>query len=187
MEDCHHPRGTRSALHDENPPGGLKETPYTDINPNGRVPAIEDPNTGFVVWESGACKYYLTETYDKEHKLSYASGPEKYQVMSWLMFQMSGQGPYFGQFVWFGKYHSEKIPSAIERYGKEIERVTMVIDSHLAARPEGSQHCLVGDKVTYADLAFVPWALGVPRMLGDKAQEVLANFPKYQAWLNGLT
>lgn len=70
----------------------LKKDPFESINPNGRVPAIEDPNTGMNLWESGAIIEYLLETYDKEDKLSYAKGAEKFQTKCWLHFQMSGQG-----------------------------------------------------------------------------------------------
>ena len=70
----------------------LKKDPYEKLNPNGRVPAIEDPNTGINLWESGAIIEYLLETYDKENKLSYTKSPEKFQQSQWLHFQMSGQG-----------------------------------------------------------------------------------------------
>ena len=137
----------------------IHEKPYTDVNPNGRVPAIVDPNNdNFTLWESGAINTYLVDTYDKEHKLTYTSSPEKYQVLQWIMFQMSGQGPYYGQAAWFMMFHPEKLPSAQERYLKEIERVIGVIDAHLASKPSGQQLSLVGDKVTYADLSFVTWA-----------------------------
>ena len=63
--------------------------------------------------------------------------------------------PYFGQWSWFQNRHSEKIPSAIERYSNEIRRVFGVLDSVLA-----KQKYLVGDKVTVADLAFIPWNAG---------------------------
>jgi glutathione S-transferase len=74
----------------------IKSEPYESINPNGRVPAIEDPNTGVKIFESGAILEYLVETYDKEKKLSYESAQQKWSTKSWLHFQMSGQGPYFG-------------------------------------------------------------------------------------------
>lgn len=63
---------------------------YTSINPNGRLPAIIDPNTGIQMWESGAIILYLIEQYDKENKLSFSTSPERYQCYQWLMFQMSG-------------------------------------------------------------------------------------------------
>ena len=71
----------------------LKNSPFEDINPNGRVPAIEDPNTGYKLWESGAIIEYLLDTYDQENTLSPDGGKEdKYQAKCWLHFQTSGQG-----------------------------------------------------------------------------------------------
>jgi glutathione S-transferase len=64
--------------------------------------------------------------------------------------------PYFGQSAWFQKFHPEKLPSAVERYNNEIKRVFGVLDSVLA-----KQKYLVGDKVTIADLSFIPWNAGV--------------------------
>ena len=119
----------------------MKKPAFEKLNPNGRVPAIEDPNTGVVIAESGAIVEYLQETYDKENTLNYTSVPEKYQVKQWLHFQMSGQGPYFGQAAWFCKFHPEQLKSAQDRYLNEIKRVVSVLDRHL----EGKQY-LVGDK-----------------------------------------
>ena len=121
----------------------LKKPPFEKLNPNGRVPVIEDPNTGITLWESGAIVEYLVETYDTKHSLTYASSPEKHFVKQWLHFQMSGQGPYFGQAAWFEKFHPEKIESAKERYKNEIKRVLKVLDKHLETSGKGY---LVGDK-----------------------------------------
>jgi glutathione S-transferase len=123
--------------------GDLKKPPFEKINPNGRVPAIEDPNTGITLWESGAIIEYLIDTYDKSNSLTYTKAPEKYFVKQWLHFQMSGQGPYFGQAAWFEKFHPEKIASARDRYKDQIKRVFQVIDKHLKAA--GTLY-LVGDK-----------------------------------------
>ena len=68
--------------------------------------------------------------------------------------------PYFGQSAWFQHFHSEKVPSAVERYNNEIKRVLGVLDSVLS-----KQKYLVGDKVTIADLSFVPWNSAVPTRL----------------------
>ena len=68
--------------------------------------------------------------------------------------------PYFGQAAWFQNYHAEKIPSAIERYQNEIKRVFGVLDGVLS-----KQKYLVGDKVTIADLSFVPWNAAVVNWL----------------------
>lgn len=80
--------------------GDLKKDPFESVNPNGRVPAIEDPNTGFNLWESGAIIEYLLENYDKSSSLRYTFGKERWEQESWLHFQTSGQGPYYGQRAW---------------------------------------------------------------------------------------
>jgi glutathione S-transferase len=73
----------------------VKSPKYLAINPNGRLPAIQDPNTGITLWESGAIVEYLIETYDKEYKLSFPAGTTEYfHAKQWLFFQTTGQGPY---------------------------------------------------------------------------------------------
>lgn len=97
---------------------------HLKLNPNGRIPTLIDhQKKDFTLWESNAILEYLVYTYDKEHKFCVQEPEEKYKLLQWLFFQASGQGPYFGQAVWFLKYHSEKIPSAIERYTEETKRV----------------------------------------------------------------
>lgn len=153
----------------------MKKEPYESVNPNGRVPAIEDPNTGITLWESGAILEYLIETYDKEHTISFDAGSKDYFLAKqWLHFQVSGQGPYFGQAVWFTRYHPEKIESAKERYVKEIRRVSGVLDKFLA-----DKEYLVGNKFSYVDLAFVPWFAITAMFDIDLAKE----FPHLDAWL----
>jgi len=159
----------------------MKKEPFTKINPNGRVPAIEDPNTGVTLWESGAINSYLVETYDKEHKLTYTTVPEKFQVQQWLHFQMSGQGPYYGQAAWFTFFHHEKLPSARERYVKEMERVMGVLDGWLAERKY-----LVGDKATFADLAFITWHNMVGWICAEDPIDVKGKYPNYSRWMESL-
>ncbi|SMR59289.1 unnamed protein product [Zymoseptoria tritici ST99CH_1A5] len=161
----------------------LKKEPFEAINPNGRVPAIEDPNTGATVWESGAIIEYLLETYDGAHTLSYTDTTDRIESRCWFHLQLSGQGPYFGQKAWFTLYHPEKLESCQERYGNEIKRVIGVIDLHL--KKTGNEY-LVGSKCTYADLAFVPWhwlILFPPHLMGeDFAAEWEKEFPAAWAW-----
>ena len=142
--------------------GQLKAPEYEKINPNGRVPAIDDPNTGVKLWEvsvssdvlsvcgkplsrekTGAIIKYLVETYDTENKLTYITSPEKFHVDQWLFYQVSGQGPYFGQSAWFIHSHPEKLPSAMARYQDESKRVIGVLNRVLTDR-----EYLVGDKCT---------------------------------------
>ncbi|KXT04583.1 hypothetical protein AC578_8741 [Pseudocercospora eumusae] len=160
--------------------GDLKKEPFLSKNPNGRTPALEDPNTGVTTWESGAIIDYLLDVYDKQHKLSYTESPQKYEQICWRDFQMSGQGPYFGQKAWFTHFHSEKgITSAIERYGKEIDRVQSVIDAHLTKT--GNEY-LCGNKVCYADLMFVPWNAMLGFIHPDFEKEWKTKYPKSYEW-----
>ena len=126
---------------------------------------------------------YLIDTYDKEARISYTTTPEKLQLNQWLMYQVSGQGPYFGQAAWFHFYHSEQLPSVKERYVKEIDRVIGVLDSWLQ-----KHEFLVGTKCTYADLAFVPYAAVVyktPALTPD-GKGFNEKYPAYTAWLEKL-
>ena len=165
----------------------LFQAPFTDVNPNGRVPAIHDPNTDISLWESGAIVSYLIDQYDKDNKISYPSSDmvNYHKANQWLHFQVSGQGPYFGQSVWFRKYHSEMIPSAQERYKNEVKRVSAVLDSHLKST---GQPFLTGDKCTYADLAFVPWMNMLGSMVNDKEDNDKMNeeLPNYKKWRDAL-
>jgi len=159
----------------------LKKEPFLSKSPNGRTPVVEDPNTGITLWESGAIVDYLIETYDKEGKFTYTSSPEKYYIKQWEHFQMSGQGPYFGQKAWFTHFHpGDKIPSAIERYGNEIRRVLGVIDLHLS---KTGQEYLVGNKVTYPDLMFIPWNGMLGFIVGPEFDaEWKEKYPKSWEW-----
>ncbi|OAG40124.1 hypothetical protein AYO21_05602 [Fonsecaea monophora] len=162
----------------------VKKKPFTDLNPNGRVPALTDPNTndgdGLTLWESGAIIQYLVETYDTSGKITYHSSPEKFLLTQWLHFQVSGQGPYYGQCAWFTHYHHETLPSAQDRYLREVERVIAVLDGWLRTHA-----FLVGDKCTYADLSFVTWAVLVPWL--DKDKKIpMSQYSAYNAWLEKL-
>ncbi|KAI0701457.1 glutathione S-transferase C-terminal-like protein [Cerioporus squamosus] len=162
--------------------GEQKAPAFTQYNPNGRIPAIIDHQNGdFVLWESCAILLYLVDKYDTEKRLTVTDDKAKYTLTQWLFFQASGQGPYFGQAFWFMKYHSEKIPSAIERYQKETLRVFGVLDGVLAKSPSGY---LVGDKVTIADLAFVSWNRAAVEGIAAAMDgvDVEKQFPAFYAW-----
>ena len=169
----------------------VKKPDYVAINPNGRLPSIQDPNTGLTLWESGAIIEYLIERYDTEHQLSFAPGTaESYHAKQWLYFQVSGQGPYYGQAVWFKRYHTEQLPSAVERYVKEINRVSGVLDKHLAQQKQehgGSDGpWLVGNKMSYADLAFIPWQNPLGIML-TKEEYNGDDYPHVKEWIGKMT
>jgi glutathione S-transferase len=169
-----------------------KKPEYMAVNPNGRLPAIQDPNTDLTLWESGAIIQYLVERYDTKHQLSFPTGStESHLAKQWLFFQATGQGPYYGQLVWFSKYHAEKLPSAIERYIKEVNRVTGVLEGHLAEQKKkqgsgaGDGPWLVGNKLSYADLAFVPWQMGVGVTL-QADQYSVDKYPHVKEWLGNM-
>ncbi|PGH26882.1 hypothetical protein AJ80_01464 [Polytolypa hystricis UAMH7299] len=173
----------------------VKNPEYLAINPNGRLPAIYDPNTDLTLWESGAIVEYLVERYDTQHRLSFPTGtPESYLTKQWMYFQTTGQGPYYGQLAWFKKFHHEQLPSAIERFSNEVVRVTGVLESHLAGQKEkyaahGSDSdgpWLVGNKLSYADIAFVPWQILGMHFL-DKEKYDEAKFPNVKAWFDQMT
>jgi len=148
----------------------LKKPEFLAINPNGRMPAIHDPNTNLTLWESGAIIEYLVDKYDTDHTISFPAGSNEAQLArQWLFFQVSGQGPYYGQAVWFTKFHSEQLPSAQDRYYREIERVVSVLNGHLEKQDKGADGpWLVGGKFSYADLAFVPWQVIAGSALSGK-------------------
>ncbi|KAJ6134196.1 hypothetical protein N7523_000518 [Penicillium sp. IBT 18751x] len=157
----------------------LKKPAYEAINPNGRVPAIQDPNTEITLWESGAIIEYLVETYDKERIISFTPGSsDYYHAKQWLYFQVSGQGPYFGQAVWFKVHHQERIASALDRYMSEIRRVLSVLNRSL----EGREY-LVSGKFSYVDISFVTWLEIVP-WVSDASISLEVDYPAVSAWLN---
>ena len=121
---------------------------FVAINPNSKIPAIIDQDTGIKVFESGAILIYLAE---KVGKLLPTNDKERFQVLSWLMLQMGSVGPMFGQLNHFKKFAPEKIPYAIERYEKETLRLYSVLDKQLAER-----EFICGD-YSIADIATYPW------------------------------
>lgn len=169
----------------------IKVEPYISLNPNGRLPAMIDPNTGVNLFESGAIIEYLVATYDKDHLLTYRDDQlqDKWLVQSWLMFQMSGQGPMFGQRMWFVHFHTDKnLVSAIERYGIETKRIIGVLDQSLRKQKEkldlGAEDevWLVGDKCTIADLSFVLWDVLLFTSLFPEGHQIDSEFPEFYKW-----
>ncbi|KAJ5674764.1 glutathione S-transferase Ure2-like protein [Penicillium maclennaniae] len=157
----------------------LKKPAYEAINPNGRVPAIQDPNTEITLWESGAIIEYLVGTYDKERIISFTPGSsDYYHAKQWLYFQVSGQGPYFGQAVWFKVHHQERVISALDRYMREIRRVLAVLNRSLDGR-----EYLVNGTFSYVDISFVTWLEIIP-WVSDGSISLEIDYPAVFAWLN---
>jgi GST-like protein len=128
---------------------------FLSLNPNNKIPAILDPDgpggRPLPLWESGAILIYLAE---KTGKLLPADPAARYQTIQWLMFQMGGLGPMFGQLGFFhkfaGKDYEDKRPR--DRYAAESKRLLAVLDKHLAGRD-----WIMGDEYTIADIATFPW------------------------------
>lgn len=123
---------------------------YLAINPNNKIPAIVDTDgtEKIVIFESGAILIYLAE---KTGKFLPANGAERYHMMQWLMFQMSGLGPMLGQLNHFRGGAPEKIPYAINRYETEAKRLFYVLNTHL----EKSTYLAAAYSI--ADMACFPW------------------------------
>lgn len=164
----------------------VKTPEYVAINPNGRLPSIQDPNTGLTLWESGAIIEYLTETYDKDHKLSFVAGTaESYHARQWLYYQTTGQGPYYGQAMWFIIY--QPLPEARERYVKEVNRVTGVLEGHLAKQKpdEDGNHWFLGGRLSYVDIAFFTWQHTVePRIPNEEFNQ--DDYPHVNKWRDNM-
>lgn len=121
---------------------------FLKIAPNNRIPAIVDRDNGFSLMESGAILIYLAE---KAGRLLPATPLERYRVIEWLMWQMGGPGPMFGQVHHFTRYNPGKAPYAEERYLKEARRLYGVLDRRLA------DHAYVAGDYSIADIAIWPW------------------------------
>ncbi len=127
---------------------------FLAITPNHRIPAIVDPDgpggKRLTLFESGAILIYLSEK--TGGKLIPADPARRYTCLQWLMFQMGGVGPMFGQYNHFANYAVDKLPYAIERYTNEVKRLHRVLETRLGEAPY-----LAGEEYSMADIATFPW------------------------------
>ena len=149
---------------------------FVAINPNSKIPAIIDqdgPNGApYTVIESGAILMYLAE---KTEKFMPTGVAERYEVIQWLMFQMGGIGPIFGQVHHFLRAAKEKVPYGIQRYGTECRRLYSVLDRRLEGRK-----FLAGD-ISIADFATLPWVFRHDWQAVD-----LSEYPNVKRWYDNL-
>ncbi len=122
---------------------------FLRISPNNKIPAIVDRDNGWSVFESGAILIYLAE---KTGRFLPTDPKLRIRTLEWLMFQMGGVGPMFGQAHHFLHFNPGKCPYAEERYRKEVERLYGVMDRRL-----GESRYLACDEYTIADIATWPW------------------------------
>ncbi|MEE2944445.1 MAG: glutathione binding-like protein [Pseudomonadota bacterium] len=158
----------------------VKSPEFLSLNPNNKIPAIIDPNgpegKPVGLFESGAILIYLAE---KTGKLLGDTGEDKARVLQWLMFQMGGLGPMFGQMGFFVKFAGSEIedPRPRERYINEAKRLLAVVEKQL----EG-QDWIAGDFFSIADIAIVPW---LKALTFYEAVELvgLPDLPNIQAYI----
>jgi len=141
---------------------------FLQISPNNRIPAIVDRDNGMSLMESGAILIYLA---DKTGRLMAKAGEPHYRVIEWLMWQIGGPGPMFGQVHHFVKYNKGKVPYAEERYLQEAHRLYGVLDRRLA------EHEYVADRYSIADIAIWPWVSRFDWQTVD-----LAAYPNVKRW-----
>ncbi|HSC43842.1 MAG TPA: glutathione S-transferase N-terminal domain-containing protein [Candidatus Binatia bacterium] len=149
---------------------------YLAINPNNKIPSIIDPDgpdgKPFTLFESGAILMYLAE---KSGKLWPADLRQRYTVIQWLMFQMGGVGPMFGQANYFYRLE-EKVPFAIERFHKEALRLYGVLEKAL-----GEREYLAGE-YSLADIATYPWV-----WRHEMHHVKLEEFPHVKRWYDAIS
>jgi GST-like protein len=141
---------------------------FLKIAPNNRIPAIVDHDTGIAMMESGAILMYLAE---KTGKLLPTEEKARWKTIEWLMWQMGGPGPMFGQVHHFIKYNPGKAPYAEERYLNEAKRLYGVLDRRLA------DHEYMAGEYTIADVATWPWVSRFDWQTVD-----LNEFPNVKRW-----
>ncbi|MGE0797968.1 MAG: glutathione S-transferase N-terminal domain-containing protein [Lautropia sp.] len=151
LEEC----GLPYAVHAVDIGTGEQFAPdFLAISPNNRIPAIVDPDgpdgKPISLFESGAILLYLA---GKTGRFLPRSTRGKYRALEWLMWQMGGIGPMFGQANHFRNYAPEQLPYAIERYAKEAARLARVLDGQV----ERTGAYVAGNDYSVADIAIYPW------------------------------
>ena len=135
---------------------GEQFTPeFLALNPLGKVPVLLDPKLGQPLAESGAILFWLAE---REGRLLPTTGPARYEVMQWLMVQMSAIGPMLGQFTHFRLLPPGGEPYAYGRYEGIAKRLYSLIDQRVSDRA-----FIAGDDYSIADIATLPWAEYIER------------------------
>jgi len=148
---------------------------FLTLNPNNKIPAIIDPNgpdgRPLALFESGAILIYLA---DKTGKFIPQDAAGRYETIQWLMFQMGGIGPMFGQLGFFHKFAGKDFPDKRprDRYVAEAKRLLAVIEGRLATRS-----WIMGDAYTIADIATFPWVRTLTSFYEANELVGMADFP----------
>jgi GST-like protein len=151
---------------------------FLSLNPNNKIPAIIDPDgpggRPLALWESGAILIYLAE---KTGRFLPADPAQRYQTLQWLMFQMGGIGPMFGQLGFFHKFAGREIEDKrpLGRYATETRRLLGVLNQHLAGRD-----WIMGAEYTIADIAIFPWVRNLVGFYGAGDLVGFSDFPEVE-------
>ena len=154
---------------------------YLSLNPNGKIPAILDPDGAngqpLALFESGAILVYLAE---KTGKLLPADPAARYEAIQWVMWQMGGMGPMFGQLGFFHKFagreYEDKRPR--DRYANESKRLLGVLEDRLASRT-----WIMGDEYSIADIAILGWVRNLVGFYGAGELVDYAKLTHVPIWL----
>jgi len=150
---------------------------FLAISPNNRIPALVDSDgpdgKPISLFESGAMLIYLAS---KSGKLMPVADRDRYTMLQWLMWQMGGVGPMFGQANHFRAYAKDPQPYPIERYTNESNRLTRVLDKRLS-----EVLYVAGTEYTIADIAIFPWMRG-----SEKRGVILAEYPNVKRWFDAI-
>ncbi|KAJ9609610.1 hypothetical protein H2200_005938 [Cladophialophora chaetospira] len=160
------------------PKNGIEGPAFSKLTPVGRLPVLEDPNTGVTIWESGAIISYLKRQYDPQKIL----GPKDASLQSaadiemWELLLLTAIGPMTGQMAWFKFYEPPPTNEpAIARYKGQVHRYYDVLERQLAK--SGGQSILAGG-ITSVDVHCEPW-LQRPQFIGIS----LERYPNIRHWL----
>ncbi|MBM3490500.1 MAG: glutathione S-transferase family protein [Alphaproteobacteria bacterium] len=156
---------------------------FTRLNPNAKVPLIVDHDgpggQRTTVFESGAILIYLAE---KAGILLPTAPAERYPVLQWLMVQLTGVGPMFGQYNHFKRFAPAGTDYSLSRYTTEVRRLYDLLDRRLGEAPY-----LGGPDYTIADIATVPWIRAMSRIFAKEAGFQRAHnpeLPRLWAWVD---
>lgn len=153
---------------------GTKSDAFRSLNPNGKIPAIIDPNgpngQPLDLWESGAILYYLAQ---KTDKFLPKDANAHYETLQWVFFQMAALGPMFGQLGYFHKFDGKEIEDKrpLERYVNESKRLLGVLDNRLVGRD-----WIMGE-YSIADIATFGW---IRNLIGFYGAGDLVEFDKFK-------
>ena len=160
---------------------GVKSAEFLQINENGRVPALEDPNTGVVSWESQAVINYLLRVYDKSHTFSpgpEASEQDRVDYDIWTAFLTTTFGPMMGQRNWYVHYNATDNQDARKRYEEQCLRCFDVLEGQLA-KSDGKS--ILPSGFSAVDCHFWPWL-----RQHEYAQLDVSKYKLFQKWFKSI-